>query len=288
MIFPMKMIFSILLVCSIAVSCKKSDNNAPSADTEVITQDVAYGNDPAQKMDIYLPAGRTSANTKVMVLIHGGGWTGGDKSEFAPYIPTLRQRLPGYALFNINYRLASQSANHFPTQENDVKAAVEFIAGKLGEYSVSKDMVLLGFSAGAHLALLQGYKHAGGTMNTKAIVSFFGPTDMADMYNNPTSQYAPMLLQVLLGTTPQQNLSTYQQSSPLFFAKAGVAPTIMLHGGLDDLVRPAQATMLRDKLQSAGVANQFVFYPNEGHGWFGPSLDDSFNKIEAFLSVHVK
>lgn len=283
----MKLLITLLLAGSTLIACNKSkDGNDNGNGSAVTMKDVAYGNDASQKMDIYLPAGRTTSTTKVIVLVHGGGWTAGDKAEFDPYIGTLQQRLPDYAIFNINYRLAVNNVNRFPAQENDVKAAVEFIANKLSEYNVSNKVVLLGFSAGAHLALLQGYKHTS-AIKPKAIISFFGPTDLVDMYNNPASMYAPLLLEALLGTKPTQDLNAYQQSSPTFFVNGSVAPTLLLHGGQDNLVAYSQSIILRDKLQAAGVVNQYIFYPNEGHGWYGPTLNDSFDKVEAFLDANV-
>lgn len=286
----MKLLITLLLAGSTLISCNKSadgnDNGNGNLSASTM-KNVSYGSDAAHKMDIYLPAGRTTSTTKVMVLVHGGGWTAGDKSEFDPYIATLQQRLPDYAIFNINYRLANNNVNRFPVQENDVKAAVEFISNKLGDYSVSNKVVFLGFSAGAHLALLQGYKHTS-AVKPKAIISFFGPTDLVDMYNNPVSMYAPLLLEALIGAKPTQDLNAYQQSSPTFFVNGSVAPTMLLHGGQDNLVAASQSVMLRDKLQAAGVVNQYIFYPNEGHGWFGPTLNDSFDKVEAFLDENVK
>src|SRR5689334_8839994 len=90
-----------------------------SAETKM---DVPYGKDPQQRMDIYLPAGRASATTKSLVLIHGGGWNSGDKANFSMYIDSFKSRLPYYAIFNLNYRLVSNK-NIFPAQENDVKSA---------------------------------------------------------------------------------------------------------------------------------------------------------------------
>jgi acetyl esterase/lipase len=286
----MKLLITLLLAGSTLIACKKSDGNDNGGNgnlSESIMKNVSYANDPAQKMDIYLPAGRTTSTTKVMVLVHGGGWTGGDKAEFDPYIATLQQRLPDYAIVNINYRLANNTNNRFPAQENDVKSAVEYIANKFGEYNVSNKLVLLGFSAGAHLALLQAYKHTS-VVKPKAVISFFGPTDLVAMYNNPVSMYAPLLLEALLGAKPSQDLNAYQQSSPAFFVNGSAAPTMLLHGGQDNLVAYSQSVILRDKLQAAGVVNQYVFYPNEGHGWFGPTLNDSFDKIEVFLDANVK
>ncbi len=88
---------------------------------------VAYGDDPKQVMDIYLPAGRSAFTTKVMLLIHGGGWSGGDKHSFVTYIDSLKNYLTDYAFVNINYRLANYSHNKFPAQENDIKAALSYV-----------------------------------------------------------------------------------------------------------------------------------------------------------------
>ncbi|MEO7922581.1 MAG: alpha/beta hydrolase [Chitinophagaceae bacterium] len=279
----MKNIFWISLFVIFFSSCKK-ENAALLEQTQL---NVAYGADPAQKIDIYLPAGRTIVSTKVIVLIHGGGWSTGDKADFNAYVDTLKRRLPGYAIFNINYRLATGAPNLFPTQENDVKAAIEFIYNKRGEYMVSDKFVLLGASAGAHLSLLQAYKNTT-PVKIKAVVDFFGPTDLVDMYNNPASIFAPpSALVAVVGATPISNPVLYQQSSPINFVTAQTPPTIILQGGVDILVSPNQSVALKNKLLSFGVVHQYVFYPTENHGWTGANLVDSFNKIQAFLEANV-
>jgi len=272
-----------LLIGLVFLGCQKENNSA----LEQTSLNVAYGSDPEQKMDIYLPADRSNASTKVIVLVHGGGWTQQDKSDFTPYVDTLKKRLPGYAIFNINYRLATGSANFFPTQENDVKAAFAFIFSKIDEYKISQKFALLGASAGAHLSLLQAYKYTS-PVKIKAVVDFFGPTDMVDMYNNPASSWAPpSAIAAIVGGTPTSNPSLYQQSSPINFVTAQSPPTIILQGGADVLVSPSQSIALNNKLQTMGVAHQYVFYPSENHGWFGANLSDSFDKIQAFLMANV-
>jgi len=285
----MRYLFVLLLGFNLFTSCKKEIDNGQQpekpSEPEATYIDVSYGNDPLQKMDVYLPAGRTDT-TKVLILVHGGGWTIGDKSEFTGYIPAIKQKLPGYALVNINYRLNQGPANPFPAQENDVKAAVSFVHSKRAEYKISEKFVLLGTSAGGHLALLHAYKY-NAPVKIKAAVSFFGPTDMVALYNAQSSAFQSAL-QTLLGGTPTGNPSMYQQSSPIQFATNQSPPTILLHGGADFVVPPAQSETLKNKLQSLGVVNQYVFYPTEGHGWFGATLDDSFNKIAAFLRANVQ
>src|SRR4051794_40480639 len=158
-------------------------------------------------MDIYLPAGRTTDVTNSLVLIHGGGWNSGDKSNFAVYIDSFKHRLPGYAIFNINYRLVS--ANHiFPVQENDIKSAINFIADHSEQFQINKNkFVLLGASAGAHLAMLQAYKNT--NPEIKAVVDFFGPTDLTTMYKHPWHPMIPSLLKIVIGTTLSANPQLY-------------------------------------------------------------------------------
>jgi len=282
--------YYILILSFVFIACQKeNDSDVPSSVPAQTTLNVAYATtDPAQIMDIYLPADRSTTSTKVIILIHGGAWSTGDKSDFTEYVDSLKRRLPGYAVFNINYRLSTGTANLFPTQENDVKAAIEFIYSKKAEYLISDKFVLLGGSAGGHLALLQGYKQTS-PVKVKALVDFFGPTDMVDMYNNPASPFvsAPMIAQVV-GATPASNPSLYQESSPINYVTAQSPPTIILHGGIDPLVSPSQSVALKTKLQAMGVAHQYIFYPTETHGWTGSTMTDSFDKIQVFLATHVQ
>jgi acetyl esterase/lipase len=250
-----------------------------------VDYDVAYGKDSKQKMDIYLPEHRNTSTTISIIVIHGGSWSNGDKSDLNPYVSQLQAKLPGYAIFNVNYRLASRNGgNRFPAQEDDIKAAVEFIYSKRKEYNISDRIVYLGASAGGHLALLQAYKH-NDVVKPEAVISFFGPTDLAALYNS--NPLAGMLLSNLIGSSPTANAELYKQSSPASFVSKNSAPTLLLHGGADPMVPTEQATLLLDLLKSAGVDNEYILYPSASHGWYGKTLDDSFEKVAGFLKKHV-
>lgn len=157
---------SLLLFAGLTVisSCKK--DHVPDQ------REVSYGNDPQQKMDVYLPADRSESSTKVLILVHGGAWVEGDKADFNSFIQAIQQRLPDYAIFNINYRLVKNGSNLFPAQEEDLKKAIEFVYSKRSEYHISDKFVYLGASAGAHLALLVGFKYTS-PVRPKAVVWFF-------------------------------------------------------------------------------------------------------------------
>ena len=293
----------LVTVISFFISCKKSgsDNNGGGGTNPATAEtlpNVSYGTDAAQKMDIYLPTNRTTASTKVIVLVHGGAWSSGDKTDLSTLqfgmviTDTLKTRFPDYAIFNINYRLSTGTANLFPTQENDMKAAVQFIFDHASQYLISNKYVFIGESAGAHLSMLQGFKYST-PLKPKVIVSLFGPSDMTDLYNNPAGP-SPTTTQFVIaqtvGATPTSNPALYTSSSPVNFIAAGSPPTILLHGGADPLVNPSQSVAVQTKLTSFGIATQYVLYPGKGHGddWGDVIYKDAFNKIQAFITANVQ
>jgi acetyl esterase/lipase len=288
-LFPAAVLFLLLFA-----SCSKSDSGGGTGTTTIAEKtmlNVAYGTDPLQKMDIYLPANRSIATTKVIIVIHGGAWIIGDKSDFtSANIDTLKKRVPDYAIFNLNYRLAALPAtNTFPTQELDIKAAVEFIYGNRSSYLVSDKFVLMGGSAGGHLSLLQAYKYLS-PVKVKAVVDFCGPTDMTDMYNNPGA-FTSASIALLMNGTPTTNPTLYQQSSPIFFANATSCPTIIFQGGVDPLVNATtQSLALKTKLTTAGAINEYYLYPTLGHvdTWNNATFTDAYNKIQVFLAANVQ
>ncbi|HEY0059217.1 MAG TPA: alpha/beta hydrolase [Flavisolibacter sp.] len=245
-----------------------------------------YGPDSLQRLDIYLPEGRSTATTTSLILIHGGGWNGGSKSDFTSYIDSFKKRLPNFAFFNLDYRLVS-GAHLFPTQEQDIKKAIEFISVNAEAYGINKSsFVLLGASAGAHLALLQAYKYK--EPQVKAVIDFFGPTDLLAMYQKPWHPLVTYALQMITGATPQSNKAIYIESSPLQYVTAQSAPTLIFHGGKDNVVDVSQSRLLEDKLKALGVPHEVIVYPHERHGWQGATLSRSFDTIEAFLEANLK
>ncbi|MHA4845560.1 alpha/beta hydrolase fold domain-containing protein [Flavitalea antarctica] len=251
-----------------------------------ILYDQAYGDDRWQKMDIYLPASRNDS-TVVMIIVHGGAWVRGDKSEFNPYVAALQRLLPNYAFVNINYRLFRNGKNAFPAQEEDMKAAVLYLESRLEELELPKRIVLLGASAGGHLALLQAYKNSG-TIKPAAVISLFAPTDMLDMYNNSSNPDVAPMLTSLLGTTPAEDPGVYRRSSPVEYVTSSSPPTLLLQGGQDRMVHEGQAKILQRKLDSLKVTNELKIYPGEGHGWTGPALFDSFVRVASFLKRNAR
>lgn len=271
-------------------SCNKGNSSDVTKDTAMVElnmKNVSYGSDTAQKLDVYLPANRDSANTKVILFIHGGSWVGGDKNEFNDAIAAIRTQLPGYAIFNMNYRLAN-SQNRFPGQVNDIQSAISFIENNAAEYKVNTNKVcLVGASAGAHLALLHAYK-SNSRGKIKAVVDLFGPTDLSFMYtHHPIPQEARYLLMNLLGKTPASGASLYEQASPINFVNAQTVPTLIFHGTEDMVVPISQSNALKAKLQANNVKVEMTTYALEGHGWYGKNLVDTYAKTIQFIKENV-
>lgn len=284
----MKLVFLLFSSFFIIVSCTKDQNvsTGPETTQEQTYRDVSYGTDGKQKIDIYLPDGRSASKTKTLVVIHGGGWTEGDKADMNFGVDSMKAKLPDYAFININYRLAyNNTSNLFPTQENDIKAAIDFYLSKSTEYKVSKDLIMLGASAGGHLAMLYSYKDDV-DKHVKAVIDFFGPTDLVALWNAGLTQQ--LILISVTGKLYEQDPNLFTQSSPVNFISAQSPPTIAIQGGADPLVPASQTSLLISKLQEKSVANQLVYYESGGHGnWPLSTYSDAFNKIYTFVTSNV-
>ncbi|WP_119080416.1 alpha/beta hydrolase [Chitinophaga alhagiae] len=109
----MRSTLSLLCMAILASAWSKKDSNDP-----VILKDMAYGPDARQKMDVYLPSAR-SANTPVVVFLHGGGFVAGDKADLHAQMQSFSAK--GYAVLNVNYRLVEvyyRAIGHEPVNAN--------------------------------------------------------------------------------------------------------------------------------------------------------------------------
>src|SRR2546428_6959537 len=151
------LVFLLSISCCL-FSCKKDETTTGSEELTAKTLlGVSYGTDKQQVVDIDLPKGRTTENTKVIIFLYGGAWSNGDKLEYIPFLTYFSTQ--GFAVVNMNYRLAKDSTDKFPTQLEDIRNVISFILSKASEYTISTKIGLSGHSAGAHLALLYSYAY---------------------------------------------------------------------------------------------------------------------------------
>ena len=247
------------------------------------------------KLDVY--AQRTQTSTPVVIYIHGGGWVRGTKD--GSVLSALPYLAMGYSVVNVEYRLADVSLA--PAAIEDCRCALRWVVGHAKDYNFDVGrIVIAGASAGGHLALTTGMIPTSAGFDrtcltptephVAAIVDFFGITDVADLLDGPNKKPFPETWPYTvqwLGNQANRD-AVAKAASPLTYVRAGVPPTIAIHGDADPLVPYAHSTRLNDALQKAGVAHELVTVPGGGHGNF--SLDQwqrAYTAIEKFLGTHV-
>lgn len=282
-----KLLLLIIVVASISLSCTKENTDTPAETlnpSEYYQElDIAYGSDKNQKFDLYLPKNR-STSTKVMVFIHGGGWSEGDKADMNGFKDIMSEDLSDLAIVNINYRLADDGQNPYPMQIDDITTIINHLKENKDYYVISDKFGFVGVSAGGHLALLWSYAFDTGN-NVNLVCSIVGPTNFTDAtYLNTTDVSLSSLLDLFGVEASTQFL---EEVSPYHRVTADAPPTILFYGGKDPLVPTSQGTDLTERLKELGVTHEFTLYENAGHGWLGLELLDTWSKLKIFTQAHL-
>ena len=227
---------------------------------------------PARGLDV-----AAGERLPAVIVVHGGSWSGGEKSDFADYDNWLaQQRL---RVFDVEYRLAVND-ERFPAQIADVKCAIGWVKQNAAQYGVDPERIaLLGRSAGGQLALLAAYTpndpaitpscDAGDT-SVQAVVSFYAPADLVWGYDHPSNLRvidSKATLGNYLGGSPASVPATYELAAPIAQVGPGTPPTLLLHGGNDPLVSHIHAERLVTQLQAADVPHEYLYLPWATHGF---------------------
>jgi len=259
---------------------------------------LAYNNDKLTKhlLDIYLPP---NAKNKVplVIFVHGGGWLGNDKYADIGYMKKTVAEIvsSGFALASIDYRFATQAI--FPAQIQDCNSAVSFLYDNAEKYGFDKErFALMGFSAGGHLASLQGLSDnnqiddffmpaTSRDFSFKAFVDFYGPSELTSLKSSEDPK-APEA--ILLGATPIARPDLSKIASPVTYVDKNDPPFLIIHGGNDEIVWNRQSKLLSGWLTTVGVENELIIVPDAPH--FGDMFDvESIRtKVMAFLKKHLK
>jgi acetyl esterase/lipase len=244
--------------------------------------DVSYGSSSEQKMDMYMPANRSAATTKVFVLIHGGGWSGGSKADFTDQLNTLKTLYPAYGIINLNYRLGTSANPGFPKQIDDIRSAL--IEAQKEKYALGNQYMLIGASAGAHLSMLYAYAYDP-AHEVKAVCNTVGPADLSDSAYINNLYYQAIFAALIGNAAYTKDSATLVAVSPAKQVTAQSPPTISFYGNADPLVPSNQMTLLHNALDAHGVYNEKTMY-NGGHGgWSATDNTDAVNKIVNFINA---
>lgn len=227
-------------------------------------------------LDVYQPTAPATSPRPAIVVVHGGSWSGGDKSDFPQWNNWLVQQ--GYTIFDVQYRLTPQP--NWQSATGDVKCAVGWVRDHAAEYGIDAQRIaLLGRSAGGHLALLAAYTPdepslppscAVSDTSVKLVIDFYGPTDLEWGYNataDENGENGSPATQSFLGGTPRTVPAAYTIGSPINHVRPTTPPTLLLHGGRDQLVSHRHSEMLAERLAAANVPHQTISIPYGQHGF---------------------
>lgn len=220
---------------------QQMESPAPSAPAP--KRDLAYGALPVQTLDYYPPTVLTRTHAPLIVFVHGGGWEHGSKDNATGAAKIRHFNGEGYAFATINYRLVPGAT--VEQQAQDVASALAWLVAHAGTLGFDPNrMVLMGHSAGAHLAALVGtdprYMHAQDLMldQLRGVVLLDGaaydvPAQMAE-----AGRFMRPIYTKAFGTDPARQRAL----SPLAHtAGPNVLSFLILHVARDDGTRQSEA-----------------------------------------------
>lgn len=204
-----------------------------------------------------------------LVVVHGGSWQGGTRTEFRSMNEHLATR--GWLVASIDYRLAPRWP--FPAALDDVRAAMAFLRTHASELDADPSHVaLLGRSAGTQLALLAAYTRP--DPSVLGVVGLYGPADLRYAFEHPNHPWildSRATLRAYLGGSPNDLPRVYESASPIAHITGSTPPTLLIHGGRDQLVKEAQSARLDARLARAGRPHYFLRL-----GWGTHACDYNF------------
>ena len=221
---------------------------------EVETVEVGRVDDRALLADLYRPPAPNGAG---VLLVHGGAWIHGDRSQLRGY-GILLGRL-GYTSLACEYRLAPKSK--WPAQIDDVNTALRYLHARAADLGIATDKIAVsGNSAGGHLALM-----AAATKDSPvaAVIAFYPPTNLVDVRVRVAE--APDVMSFLMGDdTSEARLAA---ASPLTFADASFPPAMLITGNDDEIVDWHESQAMYSKLMEAGAHAELHVFEGAPHAF---------------------
>lgn len=234
----------------------------------------------------------------LLVFVQGSAWRDQNLYMNLPQLADFAHR--GYVVASVEYRPSHEAI--FPAQLQDVKTAIRFLRSNATKYNLDLDRVAVwGDSSGGHTAAMVGVSEGVEAFNTpdypgescgvKAVVDFYGPTDLVQMSKYPSVMDHDAVdspESALVGGPLQENQEKAAQANPINYIsrQKSLPPFLIMHGDRDELVPFNQSVLLYEALRADRQEATFYKVKGAGHGtgfWTAEVLEI----VHKFLAAHV-
>ena len=266
-----------LLMCGalVAAACapvRAFDTVMPKdSESRKVASDVAYGEGPRRKLDVYAPVAAAKRPLPVIVFLYGGSWANGTREGY--HFAARALAAAGFLTIVPDYRLVPEV--HFPGFIEDCAQAVRWTRARAHDYGGDPDrIVLVGHSAGAYNAAMLALDPKFLGRDRAAIKGFAGLAGPYDFL-----PFDGAITTTTFGKWPKP-----EETQPIHYADASAPPMLLLHGDEDGTVWPKNSINLDRKLRSAGASSELKVYPGLGHVGIVTALAKPFRDKAPVLS----
>ena len=274
-------------------------NLAEQDDTVGVYKNIPYGGKERNLFDVYIPAAADKRDEHALILfLHGGSWTSGDKSSMAEDCRLFAER--GYVTATMNYsflNMNGEEKSDFTTMMTEISQALSAIKSYAAAQGVNvTKAALAGYSAGAHLALLYSYSMADNSpLPVLFVHSKAGPADFRT-FSPESPDVQEFMGKMGVGNDKQsvqelfnseKIVNMIQAVSPVSYVKKGGVAAILSYGRKDSLVVWENVASMMNALDVAGVEYTLVEYPTSAHG-LDKDADSAQRSVEVMLDYAKK
>jgi len=244
-------------------------------------RNIFYGEDELQTYDIFLPKNQSS-KVPVIILLHGGGWSEGDKGFINPIVGYLKQKNVKCAIVNANYRLTYKSGITYKQQIEDIDLIIKKLRNEAKSLNITPKFFLMGISAGGHLAMLYSYS-ADANKVVEVVGGIVTPSDLTSEKIRQGRMNTD--IEKLIGKPFNEAPDEYRKASPAFQIRRNSPPTILFYGGSDNLVPAEQGSLMSARLKELNIKHEYYLYPEQSHNW--SLLNETLDKMIAFADKYL-
>ncbi|HUZ58135.1 MAG TPA: alpha/beta hydrolase [Hanamia sp.] len=246
-------------------------------------------------IDAFMPKGKSSKKRIAVIMIHGGGWRSGSRSQHYPLAESLAQL--GYVCFTPEYRLSTEAL--FPAAVYDIKAAIRWVKANALTYDIdTSKIVIAGFSSGGELAAFMGTTgnmplfercncNTGNPTNIDAVIDIDGTLSFVNSESGEGDDSKHTSAATYwFGYPKKGNEVLWEAASPLSYVSGQTPPTLFInsslarmHAGREDYIHVLDSNHIYSEVHSfKGAPHSFCLFDP----WFDPTvkyIDDFLKKV---------